>query len=69
MLVYDFTSHGSLADYLFSKGNPVLEWPERRKIGIGMAKGLAYLHAEVVPQIIHRDIKFPTEPLHAWGTL
>jgi serine/threonine protein kinase len=57
MLVYDFMSHGSLADYLFSKGNPVLEWPERRKIGIGMAKGLAYLHAEVVPQIIHRDIK------------
>ncbi|KAG0606868.1 hypothetical protein M758_9G174700 [Ceratodon purpureus] len=57
MLVYDLMIHGSLADYLFNKSNPVLEWPERRKIGIGMAKGLAYLHAEVVPQIIHRDIK------------
>jgi len=57
MLVYDYMCHGSLADYLFTKGNPVLEWPERQKIAIGMAKGLAYLHAEVVPQIIHRDIK------------
>jgi hypothetical protein len=57
MLVYDYMRNGSLADYLFTKSNPVLEWPERRKIAIGMAKGLAYLHAEVVPQIIHRDIK------------
>ena len=57
MLVYDYMLHGSLADYLFNKSNPVLEWPERRKIAIGMARGLAYLHAEVVPQIIHRDIK------------
>lgn len=57
MLVYDYMRHGSLADYLFNKNNPVLEWPERRQIGIGMAKGLAYLHAEVVPHIIHRDIK------------
>lgn len=57
MLVYDYMQHGSLADYLFTKSNPVLEWPERRKVGIGMAKGLAYLHSEVVPQIIHRDIK------------
>ncbi len=34
-----------------------LEWEDRNKIAIGMAKGLAYLHSGVVPQIIHRDIK------------
>jgi serine/threonine protein kinase len=34
-----------------------LEWEDRYKIAIGMAKGLAYLHSGVVPQIIHRDIK------------
>lgn len=57
MLVYDFMHHGSLADYLRKRSNPVLEWPERRKIGIGVARGLAYLHSEVVPRILHRDIK------------
>jgi hypothetical protein len=57
MLVYDFMVNGSLADCLFDKSKPVLGWSDRRKIGIGMARGLAYLHAEVVPQIIHRDVK------------
>jgi hypothetical protein len=57
MLVYDFMPNGSLADCLFEKNRPLLGWTDRRKIGIGMAKGLAYLHAEVVPQIIHRDVK------------
>ncbi|CAK9205099.1 unnamed protein product [Sphagnum troendelagicum] len=57
MLVYDFMVKGSLADCLFDKSKPVLGWSDRRKIGIGMARGLAYLHAEVVPQIIHRDVK------------
>lgn len=32
-------------------------WEIRRKICIGVAKGLAYLHEEVQPHIIHRDIK------------
>ena len=34
-----------------------LSWPVRRNICIGVARGLAFLHEEVEPHIIHRDIK------------
>ena len=32
-------------------------WPLRSKICIGIACGLAFLHEEVRPHIVHRDIK------------
>ena len=34
-----------------------LEWPKRYDIILGIARGIAYLHEEVQPPIIHRDIK------------
>lgn len=34
-----------------------LDWPTRRKILIGIARGLAYLHEESRLKIVHRDIK------------
>lgn len=34
-----------------------LDWPTRRKICIGIARGLAFLHEESVLKIVHRDIK------------
>jgi serine/threonine protein kinase len=34
-----------------------MEWPTRLKIALGAAKGLAYLHEDCHPKIIHRDIK------------
>ena len=33
------------------------DWGTRCKICIGVARGLAYLHEEVRPHIVHRDIK------------
>lgn len=32
-------------------------WPTRTRICIGIAQGLAFLHEEVRPYIVHRDIK------------
>lgn len=32
-------------------------WEIRRNICLGIARGLAYLHEEITPCIIHRDIK------------
>ena len=34
-----------------------LDWPMRRNICIGIARGLAYLHEESRLKIVHRDIK------------
>ncbi|PWZ58000.1 Proline-rich receptor-like protein kinase PERK2 [Zea mays] len=36
---------------------PTMEWPTRLKIALGAAKGLAHLHENCHPKIIHRDIK------------
>jgi len=37
--------------------SPGLDWETRFNIIVGIARGLAYLHEEVQPPIIHRDIK------------
>lgn len=34
-----------------------LDWPTRMKIAIGAARGLAYLHEDSQPCVIHRDFK------------
>lgn len=34
-----------------------LDWSQRSAICIGTAKGLAFLHEELDPYIVHRDIK------------
>ncbi|XP_071741326.1 probable LRR receptor-like serine/threonine-protein kinase RKF3 [Rutidosis leptorrhynchoides] len=59
IIVTDLVKNGSLHDHLFggysSRGH--LSWPIRRKIALGTARGLAYLHHGAQPAIIHRDIK------------
>ena len=34
-----------------------LDWQRRIAIALGSAKGLAYLHNEANPSVIHRDVK------------
>ncbi|GMI65525.1 cold-responsive protein kinase 1 [Hibiscus trionum] len=59
LLVYGYLENNSLAQTLLGGGHSSMQfsWPTRRKICIGVAKGLAYLHEEVRPYIVHRDIK------------
>ncbi|KAL8261946.1 hypothetical protein R6Q59_025995 [Mikania micrantha] len=56
-LVYKYMSNGTLHDKLHSTVDPNhLDWPSRLKIGIGAAKGLAWLHHNCNPRILHRNI-------------
>ncbi|KAM6585806.1 hypothetical protein CsatB_012808 [Cannabis sativa] len=57
MLVYEFVPNGTLEFHLHGKGRPTMSWPTRMKIAIGSARGMAYLHEDCQPKIIHRDIK------------
>ncbi|KQK07015.1 proline-rich receptor-like protein kinase PERK1 isoform X2 [Brachypodium distachyon] len=57
LLVYEFVTNNTLEFHLHGKGRPVMEWPTRLRIALGAAKGLAYIHEDCHPKIIHRDIK------------
>ncbi|GLT25423.1 hypothetical protein SLA2020_005530 [Shorea laevis] len=57
LLVYEFVPNKTLEFHLHGRQQPVLDWDTRLKIAIGSAKGLAYLHEDCNPTIIHRDIK------------
>ncbi|KAJ3692462.1 hypothetical protein LUZ60_012812 [Juncus effusus] len=57
LLVYDFVSNGTLHYHIHGKGRPCMEWSTRVKVAAGSARGLAYLHEDCHPKIIHRDIK------------
>ncbi|KAL2481427.1 Protein kinase superfamily protein [Abeliophyllum distichum] len=59
LLVYDYMENNSLSHaFLGGEHNRMkFNWTLRRNISLGIAKGLSYLHEEVNPHIIHRDIK------------
>ncbi|CAH9077639.1 unnamed protein product [Cuscuta europaea] len=56
LLIYDFLPGGSLDEALHERSEQ-LDWDARVMIITGAAKGLAYLHHDCSPRIIHRDIK------------
>ncbi|KAL7097297.1 hypothetical protein ACP275_10G135300 [Erythranthe tilingii] len=55
ILVYPYMPNGSVASRL--RGKPGLDWNTRKRIAIGAARGLLYLHEQCDPKIIHRDVK------------
>ncbi|KAL9264587.1 LRR receptor-like serine/threonine-protein kinase ERL1-like protein, partial [Drosera capensis] len=58
LLFYDYMENGSLWDLLHGSSKKVkLDWETRLRIAIGAAQGLAYLHHDCSPRIIHRDVK------------
>ncbi|XP_039118911.1 proline-rich receptor-like protein kinase PERK1 [Dioscorea cayenensis subsp. rotundata] len=57
LLAYEFVPNNTLEFHLHGKDQPTMDWYTRLKIDLGSAKGLAYLHEDCDPTIIHRDIK------------
>ncbi|PAN20074.1 hypothetical protein PAHAL_3G315800 [Panicum hallii] len=59
LLVYEYVENNSLANALLGPKNKCipLDWQKRAAICIGTASGLAFLHEEAKPHIVHRDIK------------
>ncbi|KAG1366231.1 putative Proline-rich receptor-like protein kinase PERK12 [Cocos nucifera] len=64
LLVYDYVPNNTLHYHLHRKmqplqweANPVMDWSTRVKVAAGAARGIAYLHEDCHPRIIHRDIK------------
>lgn len=58
-LVYEYVENGNLSSALLGTRDTSLklDWRKRSAICIGTAKGLAFLHEELAPPIVHRDIK------------
>ncbi|MBA0802941.1 hypothetical protein Gohar_013200, partial [Gossypium harknessii] len=57
LLVYDYVPNNTLHYHLHGRGRPVMDWALRVKVAAGAARGIAYLHEDCHPRIIHRDIK------------
>ncbi|ERN16864.1 probable LRR receptor-like serine/threonine-protein kinase At1g74360 [Amborella trichopoda] len=56
-LVYEYMEGGSLEEWLEGKKGVFMGWRMRFEVVYGVAKGLAYLHHECMPAIVHRDVK------------
>ncbi|KAJ7951628.1 Protein kinase family protein [Quillaja saponaria] len=58
-LVYELVPNGSVESHLHGsdKETDPLDWDARMKIALGAARGLAYLHEDSNPRVIHRDFK------------
>lgn len=59
LLLSDFVPNGSLYNHLHEQdaGLGQLTWKRRFKIALGTAQGLAYLHHDLRPPIVHFDLK------------
>ncbi|KAK7261941.1 hypothetical protein RIF29_28265 [Crotalaria pallida] len=59
LIVYDYMPNLSLLSHLHGQHSTesLLDWSRRMTIAIGSAEGIAYLHHQATPHIIHRDIK------------
>ncbi|GAB4842530.1 hypothetical protein Ancab_012504 [Ancistrocladus abbreviatus] len=57
-LVYELVPNGSVESHLHGADKEAsLDWGTRMKIALGAARGLAYLHEDSNPCVIHRDFK------------
>ncbi|KAJ8755147.1 hypothetical protein K2173_018945 [Erythroxylum novogranatense] len=58
LLVYKFMPNGNLYDRLHHRKceAEIMDWPERAKIAVGLARGLSWLHQKRTMRIIHLGI-------------
>ncbi|KHN48301.1 Putative LRR receptor-like serine/threonine-protein kinase [Glycine soja] len=58
-LVYDYMENNSLYNAFLGSEERRMKftWERRRDISIGVARGLDFLHEQLKPHIVHRDIK------------
>ncbi|KAJ0982809.1 hypothetical protein J5N97_011064 [Dioscorea zingiberensis] len=60
LLVYDYVPNGTLADHLHGSKclyrKHSLSWPVRVEIAVQIASALEYLHFELKPPVVHRDL-------------
>ncbi|XP_059284227.1 receptor-like serine/threonine-protein kinase ALE2 isoform X4 [Lycium ferocissimum] len=58
-LLYELIPNGSVESHLHGIDKEIspLDWNARIKIALGAARGLAYLHEDSSPRVIHRDFK------------
>lgn len=58
--IHNLCLHVCMLVQLFAErppNEPPLDWPTRKRIALGSARGLSYLHDHCDPKIIHRDVK------------
>ncbi|GJN27297.1 hypothetical protein PR202_gb15310 [Eleusine coracana subsp. coracana] len=55
-VIYDYLQRGSLQDMIYAP-KFTMGWDKRVRIALGVAQGLAHLHHDHTPRVLHRDLK------------